>query len=405
MNHILKLKNNMETALSKQPFLYKVYGSVKYELPVLVCLLIFFVSLNRDVLDDPYTIVHYFDYRIGFAPRLFIGSVMSLFTDNKTLAFMNSFKDIVCIAALVLFAFAAGRVIRKAGKETKATAIIFVILFISVPYSLHALYPTLLSLDRFLVVYTFLALMAVNKKAIKWFVPALLFIGLATYQGFAFTYMPAVAIVLIYEVFRNKKSKQSIALCAVCFTAMAVISAYFFLYKGIGTFNNVKELVEYAAAKTDINNYTGEWNTEIVLNNLFFEKPVDFFWKITIPLEGWNGLKYEFSGMLSLLPLLIIFFLIWKNAIKNSSSKLEKFVYILCMSAPLMRLPMFILSTNFLRGRISVIIVQFFLVFYFLYVGNPAVTESAKKIGEFLKKNYILFFMMILYFLFFVKMH
>ena len=304
-----------------------------------------------------------------------------------------------------MFSFAAGRVIRKADEKVKNTAMIFVLLFLTVPYSHTVLYPTLVSVDRFLVIFTLLALNAISKKGFKWFVPLLIIMSLATYQGYAFTYMPAVAILLIYEVYRNKNSKQSIALLLVCFTTMAVFSAYFFLYKGITSFKNIEDLIAYASNKTDIRNSIGEFNIKLILKGYFFYKPSELFRNSIFPLEVWRDLKYEIRGIIYLLPLLIVFFLVWKSAIKNSLNKFEKFIYIMCMLAPLARMPMYILSTNFVRGRISVVIVQFFLVFYFLYVGNSVVSASAKKTGDFFRKNYLLLAALVVYFSVLVKLH
>jgi hypothetical protein len=392
-------------SLMENHFSFRLLDNIKYELPILAFLLIIYAFKHDFYSGDVYNIVHIYDYRIGFTPRMFIGSLMTLFTDYKSIAFINMFFNIFCILSIFLFSFAAGRVIRKADDKVKNTAMIFVLLFLAVPYSRTVLYPRLVSIDRFLVVFTLLALIAISKKGFKWILPVLIFMSLATYQGYAFTYMPVIAILLIYEIYRNKNSRQSIALLAVCFTTMAVFSAYFFLYKGITSFQNVEDLVAYASNKTDIRNSVGEFDIKLVLNNFFFVKPNDLFWKITVPRLDWSYFKYEIRGIIYLLPLLIIFFLIWKNAIKNSLNKFDKFIYIMCMLAPLARMPMYILSTNLVRGRISVVVVQFFLVFYFLYVGDSVVSASAKKIGDILTKNYLLLAALVVYITVFVKLN
>ena len=391
-------------ALVEKNLFFTLFDKVKYELPVLAVLLTIYAFQQDFYTGDIYNIMHIYDYRIGFAPRLFIGSIMSLFTDYKSSAFMNRFFNIFCVASIFLFSSVAGQVIRKSDDKVRNMTIILVMLFLAVPYSRIVFFPRLVSLDRFLVVLTLLALVVINKKGLKWLVPLLIIMSLATYPGYAFTYMPAIAILIVYEVYRNKKSKQSIALCVVGFAVMALGSAYFFLYPGLNIFDSVEELVAYSLDKTDIRDFVGEFNLKLVLNGFLFQKPSEFFWNSTVPLEGWHMLKYELRGVLFLIPLLIVFFSIWENAIKNSLNKFGKLIYIICMLAPLMRLPMFILSTNFLRGRISVVIGQFFLIFYFLYIGDPIISESSRKVGDYLKKNYWLIAALIGYFLFFVKL-
>jgi len=395
-NKFVSKKNNL---------FFRTFERVKYELPIFILLFLFFIPKRSDLArNDVYVTMLIFDYRIGFAPRLFIGSVMSLFTDYKSLHFMNNFMDIFCVATLVLFAIVAGRIIRKAGDKAKEMPIFFIILFIVVPYTRAVLFPgPIVSFDRFLVVFTLLALIAINKKVIKWFVPILIFMGLATYQGFAFTYMPVIAILLIYEIFRNKKSKESIALCVVAFTTMAVFSVYFFLYHGIDSFKNVDELLAYAANKTDLREYLKGFDIRYTLNGYLFTKPATFFWSYIVS-AGWKGWKSEVFGIIYLMPIFVTFFIIWKNSIKSSSNKAEKFIYILCILAPLARLPMFLFSTNFLRGRASIVVVQFFLVFYFLYIGNKTVAESAKQVVMFFRRHILLFILMVVYCIGFIKL-
>lgn len=399
-SHINSKYNN----LVERHLFFRLLDKVKFELPVLAVLLIVYAYRHDFYTGDIYNIMHIYDYRIGFAPRLFIGSLMSLFTDYKSAVFINKFFNIVCVASIFLFSFAAGRVIRKSDDKARNAAVLFVILFLAVPYSNTVFFPRLVSLDRFLVLFTFLAFMAISKKGFKWLVPLLIIMSLATYPGYAFTYMPAVAILLIYEVCRNKNTKQSIALCVVGFTAMAVFSAYFFLYSGINGFDSVGELIAYSFDKTDIRDHVGEFDMRLVLNGFLFQKPGEFFWNSTVPLEGWKGFKYELKGMLLLMPLFAIFFTVWKNAIKNSISKFEKSVYCMCLLAPLARLPMYVLSTNFVRGRISVVTIQFFLIFYFLYIGDPIVSASTRKIGDYFRKNYELIFALIAYLIVFLKL-
>ncbi len=381
-------------SLAGKSFIFKLYQKTKYELPVFVLLLLLYLPQKLSVTTDIYSMLHIFDYRIGFAPRLFIGSVMSLFTDYKSQAFMDDFFCVVFILEAVLFAFVAGRIIRKAGDESKEIAALLIALFLAVPYSLASLYPRLLSVDRVLVIFTLFALIVLNKKGFKWLVPALIFMSLATYTGYAFTYMPAVALLLIYEVYRNNYSKQSILLCFLSFVTMAGFSAYFFLYEGVDNFNHVDDLVAYAAGKTDLP-FVGYFKD--VVDTLLIKSPENL-WNTTLAMDLHMRFYGEITATIFLLPLIAVFVFLWINAIKASSNKFEKLVFVLGLLAPVARFPMFILSTNFYRGRIAVVVVQFFLIFYFLYTGNPAVTAAAKRLGEFFKNHFLLYLLLIAYF-------
>lgn len=388
-------------ALVEKHLFFRLFDKVKYELPVFLILFTLYAFRHDFYTRDIYNILHIYDYRIGFAPRLFIGSLMSIFTDYKSMEFMNNFFNVVCIASIFLFSFAAGRTIRKSDDRTRSTAIILVMLFLAVPHSRTVFFPELVSLDRFLVVFTLLVLIVLNKRIFKWLVPILVIVSLATYHGYAFTYMPVVAILLIYEVQRNKKSKQSIALCITSFVAMALFSAYFFLYRGISSIGTIDELIMYSLDKTDIRGSVGEFDMKWVLQ-LLVMTPGEF-WGLSVQNGVLKHLSNEVTGMLYLSPLLVVFFLIWLNSIKKSEGRLQKLLYLLCMLAPLIRLPMLVLSQNYVRSRISVVVVQFFLVAYFINTKNPVVSISAGEIGVFLKRNNILLAVLFIFFIFIVR--
>lgn len=407
MKKAAAVANRKKAAQSKKNVFFRTFEKVQYELPILIVLLALFFFNRSDIAgNDVYVTMHIFDYSIGFAPRLFIGSLMSLFTDYKSVAFMNRFMDIFCIITLVLFTAAAGRVIRKSDNSAKNAALFLVILFLAVPYSRSILYPggDSISLDRFLAVYTLLALCAVNKTGIKWVIPALLFMGFATYHGFAFTYMPAVVIVLIYSITGSRRSKENIALCAVSFVTIAVFAAYFFLYKGIDTYKNIDELLAYAATKTDLRQAQTEFNIRKIVTAFLLGGSSEFYQNYRIPAGwSWGGFRGELISDLYLSPLIAGFIYIWIKAYKNSENKAEKFIFALCVLAPLARAPMFIFSSYFARARAAVVVVQFFLVLYFLYASNKAVSNAVAKGAAFFRRYLILLLLLAVYFAFFVK--
>jgi len=402
-------KRNSAAQPQKNIF-FRIFENIKYELPILIVLLaLFFPNRSHIAGGDVYVTMHIFDYSIGFAPRLFIGSLMSMFTDYKSVAFMDRFMDIFCIITLVSVTAAAGRVIRKSSGNAKYAAIFLVILFLAVPYSRSILYPGAdsISLDRFMAVYALLALCAVSKTGIKWVIPALMFMGVATYHGFAFTYLPAIAVVLIYSVTGERRSKENIALCLVSFAVAAVFSAYFFLmFDGINSYKNIDELLAYAFTKTDLRQSQTEFDIRLVVTAFLLGGSSTFFhdYRAQEPYGWhWADFKGELISDLYLLPLIAVFAVIWIKAIKNSASKSEKFVFALCLLAPLARVPMFVFSSFFARSRASMVIVQFLLALYFLYAGNQAVLKAVDKGTAFLKRNYLIFPLAVLYFIFVLK--
>jgi hypothetical protein len=234
-------------------------------------------------------------------------------------------------------------------------------------------------------------------------VPLFIIAGLATYHGFAFTYMPAVAALLLYRIHQDRYAKKSIALCVVGFAVMAVFSAYFYLYSGVENFASPEDLAAFISDKTDlVTNPTLVRSRDIpyvdYITMLLFKNPFEFWDRSSLSNDYFGDITSDLKSLVYMLPLVAMFFTVWKNAAKNASSKFEKLIFILCILAPLARTPMYILSQNPFRCRISVIVVQFFLLFYFLYHKNPAVLKAFESVGVFFKKHYFLFLALIIYF-------
>jgi len=372
-------------------FFLKVYEKLKYELPIFILLIIQLIPQDLDFAKDPYSSILSLDYRIGFAPKLFMGSVLALFTDYRGHKQVNIFFTVIFILSFILLAWVAGRLIRSAGDDTKQIMIFFVALFLAGPYTTAFLFPQLFSPDRFLVIFTLLALLVLAKPKIKWLLPFILFMALATHQMFAFAYMPAIAILLLYEMNNSKFSKETIVFSAVNFLTMAAASSYFFLFTGLKNFS-LDKLVSYAQTKTDIP------IRKDMIEGYFLLNPFKFIKYTEASSFTLDSIGDEVRAIIFLIPLIVIFFFIWKNAIKFSENKFEKFIFVLCILVPVARLPLFVMTTEVYRGRIGMILVQFFLLFYFLYKGNSAVTESVKKISEFFKKNVFLTLLVIAYF-------
>lgn len=383
----------------------RAFNAVRYELPLFVFLLILFVPQKSDASDDVYTALHAFDYSVGFAPRLFVGSLMSLFAEYKSLAFINGFMDVVSAITLVLFTVLAGRLIRKADEQAKTGTTMAVCVFLVGPYTIAAQYPRMTSVDRVVIVFTVLALVliAVDRTWPKWFVPALLALALATYHGFAFMYMPAVAIVLLYSAWTKGSTKQAKALCLVGFVTMAAFSAYFFLYPGLSGYTVPEALVAEHATNTDIftrgdlaNNKSGIWLATI--RELLLKDPVSLWQTGTKPfVDIPAAFRAEIFALIPMLPLLALLGYFWIIAMKKSVTRAEKFTYLLCLLAPLARTPMMIMSSNYMRGRIAVYSVQFLLLFYFMYVGAPGAKAALVTLEEAAKKRMFLFLLFIGY--------
>jgi hypothetical protein len=370
--------------------LIKAKSKTRYELPVFIMLLIQLIPQNLDFSEDTYSSMLVLDYRLGFAPRLLPGSVLALFTDYRGRVQINIFYAVVFLLSYILVAWIAGRLIRAADEDMKKTMVFFVVLFFACPFSNAFLFPQLYSPDRFLVLFTLAGLLFIGKHRLKWLLPFVAFFAMATHPMFAFAYMPLIFILVVYELYRSGFSKESAVFCVINFIAMAASTVYFYSFSGLKNIS-LQEILLLAQAKTDI-------PVRAIMFETFILRPsLDVIGDLKDTFLLGDVLDSELRAAVFILPIIILFFFVWKNAIKKSESKFEKFIFILCCLVPLARIPLFFTTTELYRGRIAMILTQFFLLFYFLYSKNNAVTGSVRKIGEFFERNILVMMFVVAY--------
>lgn len=395
-----------KTLADSQPGGFNFFKTIDYEFYIFLILLILslpiFEKIRPTQQPDVYYHTHIFDYGLGFAPRLFIGSLMSLFTQYKSATFMTAFMHASHLLSYMFYAFAAGRFIRKAEDDMREGAIYLVALFMALPFTFAAISFRSISLDHFTLFFTFLMLVFLNKPVIKWSIPVLVFMALATYQQYAFLFMPIVAILLLYELHNNAYSKKSILFSAVSFGTMAVFTSYFYLFSGIKIFGHRNDLLDFAANKSDLifDDFSKDVLHEYFLTSPFevlrFFSDADLTWAETLKLDA---VVNDIPFVVYLIPMFIFFFAVWKNAFKTSDSKFEKLIFLLCLLAPTFRLPLLVLMTpDIFRAWRAIMVVQFLLLFYFLHNRNAALTASVVKIWSFMKEHYFLSLMLLVFY-------
>lgn len=343
------------------------------------------------LLRDGYASIYVPGYHFGFAPRLLPGAVLSLFTSFRGRRQLTVFFYVVLFLTFLLIAWVAGRLIRSADSDTKRMVIFFVALFLAGPYTNSFLFPRLFSPDRFIAVLAVLSLVVLFKPKARWILPVLLFAAQATHPMFTFAYMPLIALLLLYELYKNNFTKKDWLFVIVNYIVIVASTAWSYLFGG---YKNVtlEEFIAFAKSKTDIP------VDEVKYEGFFFLNPEKFFgYAKDISLTS-DALDAELRATVFLLPLIAMFVFIWIRAFQNAPSKFEKFLFILCLSVPLARLPLFLTTTETYRGRIASLIVQFALLFYFMYRGNEAVKAAVMKLGSLFKNNALPMLLIVSYF-------
>lgn len=331
-------------------------------------------------------------YELGFNSRLLIGSFVHMLTDYITIEFLHKFIMIVLICLSLLISILIGIVIRKSNSQNKLIMILLAVLFIASPSSVSFLfyYGNFGRLDTFLLLFTLIAVLLIDKPYLKIGVPVLCFMCMATQQVFTFTYMPIILLLIVFDLVSNYKSKKQILFAIITFLTLAMSFAYFQFFAPVLNFSSPQSVTDFLMKKTNIPVLTEMIDFE------YFKSIVDHWSKWVI--VGWK--ERILKGLIILiltLPLSAIFITIWKNAIKNCTSKLQKFVLTLMLLAPIVSLPAFILTIDWGRWFAAVFITQFILIFYLSFKKYQPMLISLNKMQEFAIKNIFIFIILILY--------
>jgi len=369
-------------------------GKKYYEIFIFAVLMFEFAVLLPNINNnDPYMVTFYFlSYQdLGLNTRLFIGSVFKIFAEY--ISVKTLFYCICIITACLngLVALVLGKVLRRSFDETTDSLKIFIILFLSSPFSLCFLFykGNFGYFDLYLVLVTVIMFLFTGNKYLKWLVPALCIIAEAIHPGWMLLYMPAIVIILIYKYYKNKYKKSSLILCAITFLIASISLFYFQFLPHHIDFKSPEAVVSFIQHRTD-----SSLNSDIIMANYFLKVSTYFYDSLHVVLS------LAFSSSVCLLvivsPLITVFFFLWLKAFKKAEDKFAKFIVLLCMAAPAVSIPIFF-SFDWDRWIAAIFIVQFSLVFYFLDSGFACVVESAENIRIYFQKHLFLFIFIIVF--------
>jgi len=350
--------------------------------------------LGRNTFSTWITTPYVINYQSGFIARAFVGSVIALFTDDLTLKQFKIIAFTATLALIALISYLIGKVIAGISKELKNTVIIFVFLFVSAPVSLTYMFEAHFGrFDVYMLLLTLIGLVCLRNPVLKWFVPVICFAAVATHPGYLVTFMPGLAIPMLYEVYRSRCSKKSVAIFSSSCLILLGLFFYFQLFSRKQLdFSTAEEMGRFLSQHTDM---------KIGLPMLYLEyfAPFpDWITKWVIPESLSMNLPEVGIALLTVsLPLIVIFAVVWKNSIRNAKDKFLKFIFLLCSFTPLMFFVSAFFGHDWDRQWAPLIHCQFIYLFYFIVSHEHAVTDSLKHLADFFEKHSLVLLFILLF--------
>jgi len=361
----------------------------KYEISIFCFLCVqylFTVTPGPSSMNDIVSTSYLLSYRYGASSRSLIPTIIDFFTNGGFISKYFVWNFIFCTTIFLSFIISVylGTIIQRWQKDNdlKIFTIFLTLLYLSCFVSPAAYYgvENFGRFEIFAFLFMLILVVIIDKPIIRWLVPLLALLVLATHIMFVIMYIPFVIIMLLYEIFtKTGEKKQSILLLAV--TLLIIFSAlllYVLFYKQTFVFGDAQSFSEYLSTKTDL-----IFNKNLV-HAMMYSELQDH------KIEYNSRVSVLFSGNLTILiniPLIILFIFFWLKCYFNEKKKIMKFFFLL----PILILPFqsltFFMFFDFGRYIIMMLSIQFMLIFYFIYVKNETVLLVARKTIPFIKRN------------------
>ena len=357
---------------------------------VLLCLTSLNFILQRDfsgLVDSDYYPLYVVNYDCGFSSRLLVGAVFSLF-----------FGEVLSVQALtavlfgvyILLCLSLSIFINSYLKNTDFEMLGIYSAFMIVSPAFVSVLNYFGILDIFWFFCAMGSLAVVGKKGLRWLVPVFCIIGLAIHEVFLTTYLPVIAIAVLYQLIK-KPCLSNFIFVAVCAVSLGAASVYF-LILGDGTMKMTADtMAEFAKSRLDAG--FDDW----YLRSVFFweipnvEKYEGFFGYLQYNLVEWLKINpsalqtigfFLLSDILSSIPFVYII----AKAFRKAESPAMKLVYFCSMLLVPVLLLQVLFSTDTERFSMHWLTVMLFTLLIFVRENDGtfrlAFEEAKQRLSE-----------------------
>lgn len=359
----------------------------RYEIAVFVFLTLQLMVMAADKNLDRWVMTPYLvTYRFGLLPRALIGSVLSLFTDKVTTGIIYAVAIAFFLVLAAQISLLLGKTIRSSEEDLRLPVKIFALLFLASPLSVtYLLGGYIARFDLFWLILTLVSLVFLKNRVLRWVVPLLSAAAIMIHQGYMVTYMPALVVPMLYEVYRSKYSKSAIAILSLSCFAMGFVFVFLLFAQKDMPFADADAFTESIAKNAG---FQPEYHA--VYSEYFCPFP-NWTTHVVLPILAEIAVPVGLTLLAFSIPLIVIFFMVWKYALKAAGNKFLKFVFIACAASPLIFIPASVFATDLDRWWAAVINTQFIIIFYLIASREKALTDSVKRTANYLKEHLLLF--------------
>ncbi|MCL2295417.1 MAG: hypothetical protein FWC36_11245 [Spirochaetes bacterium] len=323
-------------------------------------------------------------YRYGVSSRGFLGTVVDFLSNGEFISRYFVWHFIFCSLILMIFLISVylGYFI-KSNKDNIKPFVLFLSLLLLTCFASPAAYFTPNNFGRseiYALLFMLILVAIIDNQYLKWLIPVFALFTISIHLILVFFYIPFIFILLFYKL---PEKKSYIALFFVSFVVVvSSFISYLLFAKQTFMFPDAAAFVEYIKTKTDLN-YAYEF-----IHMIFFAGFGDHLSDWRGLMAGWGFLK--FSGTISVLinlPLIVLFAYFWICCFRVEQKRYMKLFFTLPVLLFVYHIPVFFMFFDFGRWMIMIILIQFMLIFYLIYVKNNTVLTVVAKMAPVINRN------------------
>lgn len=346
------------------------------------------------------------NYTYGFASRLLVGSFINLLTPYLSVRFLWLFILIFTILLCLLLSLFFGSCIRANSEknavqkkcsrlsislrleEVNIALITLIALYLASPASVAYLFNSANfgRMDIYLFIFSLLSLFCIRHRTLKFLVPVLGLLSIATHQVFMFTYFPLILGILLYYLYENDFNKKSMLFffCTLSVFSIAFIYFQFFSSINMGSADEVIESIQH--------------RSNIPITKTMIE--AEYFWNISEHRPWFINIDRAVRGLIALcLMVPFHFFLIhiYWQAIKHCNERTLKIIFMLIICLPVLSVPAFALTVDWGRWFAALYTVQLLIILYLAKIKCMPMITALENLAQRIQKHFLVVLLLILY--------
>lgn len=347
------------------------------------------------------TSLYALSYKYGFISRGITGTIWHML--DSVLSFDLMTYQMIYYANIVvtvlfyslLFVFFVW-IISRLDEENKRNVKYLIVFFFIFTIPMYVTRQHLGRIDIFLIAISVICVWLIILEKAEWLIIPLCIIAMLIHQGYVFTNINVVLVLLLYKMFTSQKKKKYIIVFSLTLLAVSVLFLYFEFGREYITQENYNEIVD-AARKLSPNGryYEMLFKHELLGMDVYEDES---FWHLN------NRVEFPIFIIL-VIPYIILGIKFFVGIFKKSTTKIEKWTYVFVLIGSLTLLPEWLLKVDFGRYVYCTVFYYVIMVIALVCMKDRIIIDTLQDMKVYLKKLSPLTILLVIYPILFMPLY